>query len=40
MRIYVIKNGQKVYISSLEELARDYLGKEIFNVCDDVLELY
>ncbi len=40
MRIFVIVDGHKVYISSLEELLHKHFGKEIYNVCDSVLELY
>jgi hypothetical protein len=39
-RIYVIKNGKKVYIHSLEELAEFYFGLPILNVSDDVIAQY
>jgi hypothetical protein len=39
-KIYVIIKGVKVHIRSLDELAKNYLGKEILDVEDDVLALY
>ena len=38
-KVYIIENGAKRYISSLEELAK-YAGKKIYDVTDDVLALY
>ena len=39
-KIYVIVNGKKVYIQSLQELAAKYLGHEIIDVTDEVLAQY
>lgn len=39
-KIYVIVGGKKVYIRSLEELAKKHLGKAIFDVTDEVLAQY
>ncbi|MCD4761141.1 fibronectin type III domain-containing protein [bacterium] len=39
MKIYVIENGKKHYIGTLEELAK-YVGQEIFDVSDDILAQY
>ncbi|MDD5294474.1 MAG: IPT/TIG domain-containing protein [Patescibacteria group bacterium] len=39
-KIYVIKNGQKQHIRSLEELRKNYLGKKIYDVSDETLAKY
>jgi hypothetical protein len=38
--IYVIENGQRVYIPSLEVLRRDYPGRRIYNVSETLLTSY
>jgi hypothetical protein len=38
--VYVLKNGHKVHILNLSELAAHYFGKPILNVTDDVLAQY
>jgi hypothetical protein len=38
--VYVLKNGHKVHVLNLEELAAHYFGKPIFDVSDDVLSQY
>ncbi|MDP2812627.1 MAG: PA14 domain-containing protein [bacterium] len=39
MKIYIIENGKKVYISNLEELKK-YAGQDIFDVSDEVISQY
>ncbi len=39
-KVYVILNGKKVHIRSLDELAKKYLGKDILDVSDEVLAQY
>jgi Atrophied bacterial Ig domain/Right handed beta helix region len=40
MRIYVIKDWKKVYISSFEELAANYAGQRIIKVSQEIIDLY
>ncbi len=39
-KVYVILNGKKFHIKSLDELTKKYLGKEILDVTDEVLVQY
>lgn len=40
MKVYVVVNGKKVHIRSLDELSKKYLGKAIMDVSDEVLAQY
>ncbi len=39
-RVYLIKDGQKLYIEDLTTLRKKYAGKRIYNVSQNVLDLY